>query len=126
MFTSANADGMQSFLAEAAQQQGSDQGIVSQIGISLEPIETLEAQLQASGVLASAAQVTTSSILSDPKLLAEKVAKNLFDYLGSFFPDPRAIGPDSAVPMGAIKKWYENFISKVERVGVGFLERSGA
>jgi hypothetical protein len=28
--------------------------------------------------------------------------------------------------MGAIKKWYENFISKVERVGVGFLERSGA
>ncbi len=99
-----------------------EKGIIAQIGISLEPLASLESQFQSTGI--SGVQAAAPSALTDPKLLAEKVAKNLFDYLGSFFPDPRAIGPDSAVPMGAVKRWYEMFIGKLERGGIGFLERS--
>ena len=95
-----------------AQSQGD--GVVAQLGISIEPLASLLPQLPPN---------RPSTQAPDPKVLAERIAENLFDYLSSFFSDPRAITPDSAVPMGAIKKWYEVFMGKIARGGTGFLEK---
>jgi hypothetical protein len=91
-----------------------NQGVVAQLGISIEPLQSLLAQLP---------PTTIAPAQQDPKVLAERIGKHLFDYLSSFFPDPRAITPDSAVPMGAIKKWYDVFLGKLARSGTGFLEK---
>lgn len=61
--------------------------------------------------------------LSDPTVLAERIVKHLFNYVSGFVSGPGGgITPDSAVQMGVIAKWYENFIGKVKAGGVSFLE----
>jgi len=62
---------------------------------------------------------------SDVTLLAERIVKNLFNYVSGFVPGGGSgmVTPDSVVPMVVITKWYEKFLSKVKAGGVGFLER---
>lgn len=61
----------------------------------------------------------------DPTLLAEKIVKNLFNYVSGFVPGGGSgqVTPDSVVPMGVIAKWYEKFMTKVKAGGIGFLDR---
>jgi hypothetical protein len=59
----------------------------------------------------------------DPTALAEKIVKHLFNYLTSFATGGEALSPETYVPLGAVTKWYDNFLGKVKAGGVGFLER---
>lgn len=88
------------------------------LGLSIEPIHAIEEQLQA---LPSALAKPNGGLASNPTLLAEKVVKNLFNYL-SGFTGGGAMTPEVAVPMGYIIKWYEGFTNKVKMSGLGFLE----
>ena len=83
------------------------------MGISIESIDAVMQQV--SGMPAP------NQPVSDPMTLAEKVGKHLMNYLSSFGES----GPDGQVyvPMGAVGKWYESFITKVKVGGIGFLER---
>jgi len=60
----------------------------------------------------------------DATLLAERIVKNLFNYVSGFVPGGGVgmVTADSVVPMGVIAKWYEKFLSKVKAGGVAFLE----
>lgn len=94
------------------------------LGLSLEPLHTL-LSLPTPAATASAISNTigtnvagTNNNLAIATSLAPLVAQNLFSYLSSF---------SSSFPIAeeVIKKWYENFISRVSRSGIGFLERNG-
>lgn len=98
------------------------------LGFSIEPLAQIQAQVAAIPRAAPSAAPSGSSMMvksgPDPSLLAERVVKNLFNYLSGFAPggSEGAITADSLVPMGVIAKWYEKFLSKVKAGGVGFLE----
>jgi len=57
-------------------------------------------------------------------MLAERIVKHLFNYLSSFATSG-GVTPETYVPLGAITKWYESFLSKIKAGGTGFLERDG-
>jgi hypothetical protein len=61
---------------------------------------------------------------ADPSVLAERIARHLFNYIAGFAPTGTNIGPESTVSMGIIARWYESFMGKVRAGGVGFLERN--
>ncbi|KAF8605453.1 DUF775-domain-containing protein [Ceratobasidium sp. AG-I] len=97
------------------------------LGIAVEPIQVVEAQISANS--ANTSQSTDNRLvkaaaggLSDPAILAEKIVKHMFTYLSSFIADPRSMSPDTVVPLNIIRKWYDNFLIKVRSGGVGFLE----
>jgi len=110
--------------------------ITAILGFALEPLETIAAQLASlpqaqtpnamnitpiSTPMSSLAPVTKPT---DPSVLAEKIAKHLFNNIAGFVPAGTNIGPESTVSMGVIARWYESFIGKVRAGGVGFLERN--
>ena len=96
-----------------------DAGVTAQVGIAIEPLDRIAEQLAGQqGALANPADTRAAT------LMAERVVRNLFNYLSSFVDgNPAAISPDVMVPMGMIAKWYENFVVKIRNQGVGFLER---
>jgi len=59
----------------------------------------------------------------DPTVLGEKIVKHLFNYISSFATGGEGLTPDTYIPLGAIAKWYDNFLGKVKASGIGFLER---
>ncbi|KAJ7628734.1 hypothetical protein FB45DRAFT_919127 [Roridomyces roridus] len=89
------------------------------LGLSIEPLADIARQQVPSGAGAVAAPAAG---LRDPTVLAERVVKHLFNYISGF--TGGGVGPDVAVPMSIIAKWYESFLGKVRNGGVGFLERS--
>ena len=95
--------------------------VTAQLGLSIEPLENIvreTAGLQ--GALAPPAENKAATAT----LMAERVVKNLFNYLSSFVDgNPAALGAEVMVPMGMIAKWYETFMVKVRNQGTGFLER---
>ncbi|KAG7451545.1 DUF775-domain-containing protein [Guyanagaster necrorhizus] len=97
-----------------------DSGDVAAIlGLSIEPVHAIESQLAA---LPYALTKSGNDLSINPTLLAEKIVKNLFNYV-SGFTGGGAMTPELAVPMGLIARWYENFTGKVRNSGLGFLER---
>ncbi|KAF8585633.1 hypothetical protein K439DRAFT_1632457 [Ramaria rubella] len=60
---------------------------------------------------------------TDPTALAEKIVKHLFNYLLSFATRGGGLTPDTYVPLGAVTKWYNNFLGKVKAAGTGFLDQ---
>ncbi|KAG1802093.1 DUF775-domain-containing protein [Suillus plorans] len=106
------------------------------LGLALEPLEAIAAQLASlpQNQTPNAMNITptstpTSSLApiakpADPSMLAEKIAKHLFNYIAGFVPAGTNVGPESTVSMGVIARWYESFIGKVRAGGVGFLERN--
>ncbi|KAI6015074.1 DUF775-domain-containing protein [Pisolithus orientalis] len=96
------------------------------LGLAIEPLETVMAQMAAlpAHTINSTLNAASSSVTRplDPTILAEKIAKHLFNYV-SGFSGMQNIGPDNLVPIGLIARWYENFTSKLKTVGAGFLER---
>ena len=87
------------------------------LGLSIEPLAQIQVQLASSLV-----KVTPGTEpAKDPVWLAERIVKHLFNYISGFVNG--AVGPESAVPMGLVAKWYEGFTRKIKTSGAGFLER---
>jgi hypothetical protein len=106
------------------------------LGFSIEPLAQIQAQMVSMPPtnLSANANANTTGISGavsmpgpDATFLAERIVKNLFNYVSGFVPGGGNRGgmvtPDSVVSMGVIAKWYEKFLSKVRAGGVGFLER---
>lgn len=86
------------------------------LGILCEPIASVEAQIAALSFSATAANPAQSTALvvagsnapPDPVVLAQKVAKNLFNAVGSFAQGVQ--GPDGkmiyGIDLAVIEKWY--------------------
>jgi hypothetical protein len=45
----------------------------------------------------------------------------MFNFIGGF--QGGGVGPEVAVPMNIVVKWYESFVAKVRAGGIAFLER---
>ncbi|KIM28437.1 hypothetical protein M408DRAFT_69974 [Serendipita vermifera MAFF 305830] len=88
-------------------------GTTAQLGIAIEPIDTVVQQV--SGM------PTANKPVTDPVTLAEKIGKHLMNYLSSF--GESGPGGQSYVPVNAVGRWYESFMSKIKAGGIGFLER---
>jgi protein Hikeshi len=87
------------------------------IGIAIEPLPQIQAQLQS-----LPSTISKPSVLADPARLAEKIAKNLLNYISSFT-GATAVAASQAPVLSLAEKWYENFNNKIRNVGIGFLER---
>jgi len=108
-------------MSDASSAGGDTQAL---LGISIEPLPT--ALAQCSSLPQTQAQSSGSvSRPTDPTALAEKVVKHLFNYLSSFATGTggSALTPETYVPLGAVTKWYDNFLGKVKASGTGFLDR---
>ena len=100
------------------------------LGFSLEPLEQIQNQISSMPASSSAANahLNAGGAISKPgpdaTLLAERIAKNLFNFVSGFAPGGGVgmVTADTVVPMGVIAKWYEKFLSKVKAGGVAFLE----
>jgi hypothetical protein len=95
------------------------------LGIAIEPIQAVEAQINA----IPPAQSTDNRLvkagaqgLADPSVLAELIVKHMFTYLSSFVSDPGTLSPETVVPLNIIKRWYDNFLTKIRSGGASFLE----
>ncbi|KAG8745620.1 hypothetical protein FRC10_007511 [Ceratobasidium sp. 414] len=99
--------------------------VTAVLGIAVEPIPAVEAQIASSADSRVVKAGATGGGLSDPAVLAERVVKHLFTYLSSFVSDPGSLSPETVVPLNIIRRWYENFLTKIRSSGVGFLENQG-
>ncbi|TXT10973.1 hypothetical protein VHUM_01724 [Vanrija humicola] len=54
--------------------------------------------------------------------VADKVVKNLFNFLHSFGEGP--LTPNTPIPLSVFQRWYDNFVRKIENDrGAAFLDR---
>ncbi|MCJ1316147.1 hypothetical protein MMC15_001467 [Xylographa vitiligo] len=93
------------------------------VGISLEPIETVSAQL-ATMKASSGSNSTALTIVRRPpstKVLAQRIIKNAFNFLASF---AGGEGGNEVVPLKSFQDWWKKFERRVE-IDPGFLEREG-
>ncbi|KAK7057381.1 DUF775-domain-containing protein [Favolaschia claudopus] len=111
------ASTMHSALSSASAMQQDAANVTAILGFSVEPLADIVSQL----ANLSAVGKPESLGIRDPLVLAERVVKNLFNYVAGF--TGGAVSGDVAVPMTLIMKWYESFAAKVRNTGVGFLER---
>ncbi|PWN30200.1 DUF775-domain-containing protein [Jaminaea rosea] len=114
---------------------GATVGNVASLGISVEPLESVQAQMatlpasgsngaastaEPQGQLVRAGQPPAAAL--DPQFalaLAPKIANNIFSFLSSFAPD----SAHQTVPL--LQKWLEQFERKLKMQGAAFLERQG-
>ena len=97
-----------------------------QVGISVEPVDSIRAQLQ---VLENGKQQlghgngsgSSSGQPPSTKVLAQRIIKNAFNFLASF---SGTLGPggQEVVPLKSFEEWWRKFERRVE-VDPGFLER---
>lgn len=102
-----------------------DTGITAILGFSIEPLDQIATQMS---TIPSATSSNGSGSLTkpgDPTLLAEKIVKHLFNYVSGFASGSGGgvVGPETAVPLNLIAKWYELFLGKIKAGGTGFLDR---
>jgi hypothetical protein len=95
--------------------------IIAILGFSVEPLGDVTSQV--SGLSSSSAPSTSAPIRpTDAAAIAERIVKNLMDYISGFAP-PGAKG-HTTVPLSLIQKWYESLLAKINAGRLGFLERS--
>jgi len=127
-----NSTASQNAFSSVAQAAPPAADVTAILGFSVEPLTQIQAQI--GSMPATSANTNTAgtggAVLipgPDATLLAERIVKNLFNYVSGFVPGGGNGGvlvtADSLVPMGVIAKWYEKFLSKVKAGGVKFLER---
>lgn len=100
------------------------------LGILLEPLASVEAQLSTLSTSASTTTLPSSStelvlarpVANDPVSIAQKIALNCFTYLGGF----ALAAPDgkSYIEMTAVERWYKQIETKLKNGGAGFLLQS--
>nr|CAG4650468.1 EOG090X0D82 [Sida crystallina] len=89
------------------------QGLIShnaQIGISIEPLQTIAAQIPC----VSSEPSAISSFMD----FAQKTVQNLFDYVASFAVSQGQMMPnpnETFIPMSALRNWFTNFERKLEQ-----------
>lgn len=88
-------------------------GTIAQLGIAIEPIGEVTNQI--------ANMPPGNKPIADPVTLAERIGKHLVNYLSGF--GEAAPNGQTYVPMTAVSRWYDNFMSKVKAGGISFLER---
>jgi hypothetical protein len=121
--SSVYADSSNASFASHAQGQEDQKAF---LGLSLEPLHTLlslptpasTASTISNVLVPGGAGPAAANNAAVATSLAPLIAQNLFSYLSSF-------SSSLSVPEEVIRKWYENFVSRVSRSGIGFLERSG-
>ena len=102
-------------------QQQQSQDVTAVLGLSIEPLSQIAAQVQS---LPSSLVKPGVDLTRDATVLAERIVKHLFNYISGFTGGGGGfMSPEAMIPMGVIAKWYENFLNKVKAGGVGFLER---
>ena len=96
------------------------------VGISIEPAASVQAQLAALAQSQastsnphSSAEVVVSRPQLSTKVLAQRIAKNAFNFLASF---AKEVGGEEVVSLKAFREWWERFERRVER-DEGFLMR---
>ncbi|ADV20770.1 Conserved hypothetical protein [Cryptococcus gattii WM276] len=104
----------------------------AQLGIEIAPLPHLEAI--AAGLSQSASAPGAGAPDGDGKgkelvksvdvgKVAEKVVRNLFNFLHSFGGEG-ALRPDTQIPLSVFQQWYTNFTRKIENdKGASFLDR---
>ncbi|WFD20774.1 hypothetical protein MCAP1_003028 [Malassezia caprae] len=94
------------------------------LGLSIEPIDEIERQMQAIGksaqsepsqALALAARAQPDTLVQQAAQLAAPIAQQVFSYLSSFAPD----SAPQTVPL--LQRWLEQFQRKLQTQGVEFL-----
>ncbi|KAF8251631.1 DUF775-domain-containing protein [Wilcoxina mikolae CBS 423.85] len=100
------------------------------LGISVEPVETVEAQLLTLGSGAAAGNgaggAMSGALVKAQRgvgtlQLAQRIIGNAFNYLSSF---SQSAGGEEMVPLKAFQEWWKKFEKKVE-YDPSFLEREG-
>ncbi|XP_011306503.1 protein OPI10 homolog [Fopius arisanus] len=85
---------------------------VAQIGISIEPLNSIE--LQANAVSEAAMNATTSSAIE----FAQKMLMNFCNYISSFSVTQSQMVPnptENFVPLSSVKGWYEKFERRLQQ-----------
>ncbi|KAJ2032527.1 hypothetical protein IW146_008483 [Coemansia sp. RSA 922] len=105
-------------------------GVNAELGISIEPIQAVEQQLQqmrqqsggSSAVVVTQQQGQQNPSAQVVRQFAERTLQSLFDYAMSFATRPEAsmgaFGSGSAVqvlPVKAFEDWYNGFLHKIQR-----------
>ncbi|KAJ1730265.1 hypothetical protein LPJ61_003105 [Coemansia biformis] len=117
------------FRLKAAGAAGADgaPGASAELGISIEPIQAVEQQVQQHAPPAPQALVAASSAaaglpLQAARQLAERTLQSLYNYATSFATRPDAsmglLGSGAAVqvlPVKVFDDWYRSFASKIQR-----------
>ncbi|RDB28123.1 Protein OPI10 [Hypsizygus marmoreus] len=101
--------------ASSGMQQDND--VTAVLGLAIEPLQQVQAEI------ARLPSAVAKPAHPDPTVLAERIVKNLFNYVSGFVGGTGGVTPELAVPMRLIIRWYEMFINKVRVGGIGFLER---
>lgn len=117
-YTSATSKTQQRFGANKIPVDNDD-NVTAILGVSIEPLEAIAAQMVTIAPQAISGDMGVSRP-PDPTLIAERVVKNLFNYIGGFTSGNTAL--ETLVPLSVIAKWYDKFLSKVRAGGIGFLE----
>ncbi|SLM40316.1 Protein of unknown function DUF775 [Lasallia pustulata] len=107
-------------LDEAPDMNGSLASGQITLGISVEPVASVQTQLEA--LKASQVLETSTALVRRPpttKVLAQRIIKNAFNFLASFAGGP---GGNEVVPLKSFQDWWTKFERKIE-VDPGFLER---
>ncbi|KAI9469166.1 hypothetical protein H4R22_000291 [Coemansia sp. RSA 1290] len=106
----------------AGSQYANMTGINAELGISIEPIQSIEQQMQNQGALVSAANQSGSIPLQTAKQFAERTLQSLYDYATSFATKPDAsmgmLGSGASVqvlPVKVFEDWYGTFLRKLQR-----------
>ncbi|KAG8864564.1 hypothetical protein FRB96_005067 [Tulasnella sp. 330] len=102
------------------EQQGANSDVNAILGISVEPIDSVLAQVASMHQPGSYVNANAMSRIADPTFLAERIVRHLFIHLSSFESN---LGPQTMIPMGVIQRWYDNLVSKLRAGGAGFLTR---
>ena len=84
------------------------ENVTALLGIAIEPVAAVTSQVS---TLSS-----PGKSVSDPTVLAERIARHLLNFTSSF--------GTTSIPQRAIEQWYESFRGKVQAMGVSFLERA--
>lgn len=105
------------------------------VGISIEDATTVTAQLSAlsstrtlqnkppSSTLTLSRLAASPTIAIPPKVLAQRIIKNAFNFLASFAGTVGA-GGEEVVPLRSFRDWWAKFERRIENEP-GFLEREG-
>jgi len=92
------------------------------LGIEIAPLSQLEQLMGQAGADSGKGKEVAAKV--DVGQVAEKVVRNLFNYLHSFGGDGVKLTPDTPIPLSVFEKWYTNFRRKIENDGgAAFLDR---
>ncbi|KAJ2187669.1 hypothetical protein GGH19_000762 [Coemansia sp. RSA 1807] len=107
-------------------------GPTAELGISIEPIQAIEQQMQQQqmqqqqmqqqNALVPAGQQPSSVSLQSAKQIAERTLQSLYDYATSFATKPDASmgmfgsgAPVQVLPVKVFEDWYTSFLRKLQR-----------